>query len=231
MFSDGKVTPYDINYDQSNSDSQELTFGDLNGLSDDGVIDKVRSICDNNFEASKADKIADANDAIDVTQAEIDELTAGEEELRSQYSGTEDVESIIAEEIAPHKEELQQEVDFYESYISAVEAQEYAEPEAVSYSLAITTDDSGNNADDETISFTHSELLTADYEDYLDTYGSTTIDSVLVEDDEDVTFDVGTDAQTIYDTQFGGYDDLYTKVTDSVGYVLDTPDTEGVEVD
>lgn len=120
--------------------------------------------------------------------------------------------------------------DYYNKRIKSLENAEHKDPEAVSYKLAIATDDSGNEAVSETLSFPyevpnftacigHEVILDGADELYETTHPS-------------IDFASGNGEQTVCDTKFVGYSSLVTIAgDDNVTYTLDTPDTKGVEVD
>lgn len=121
-------------------------------------------------------------------------------------------------------------VEDYKKDIEMLENAEYQEPEPVAYELAIETDASGNTAVSETLSFTCDQ---PEYNSYWGTELERSNDELYQPDKESFDFTTGVDAQTVYDTEFVGYSTLVTigRDGDNTAYVLDTPDTEGIEVD
>lgn len=122
-------------------------------------------------------------------------------------------------------------VEEFQSRITELRSETYEAPEPVSYELQIKTDDSGNNTTSETLSFTISEKA---FNVQTDGSGSGQSDgsSGITTKEKKITFHTGTDAQTVYDTQFAGYDELVTIMDkNSPSYTPDTPDSESVQVD
>ncbi len=200
----GNVTRYETDSIAMNGGTsyEALTFGDLDGLSNDEIAELAAQKNRERFDATK--------------QSAIDETA----------------ESL---------EYYEQDAGFYQDSIANAtegqkinEAAEYEEPEAVPYSLAIETDGTGNNTQSETLSF-DSRTLNGGYFYSGSAIGSAP-DSVLdgsLYEEKEVSIELKvTGTQTVYDTLFGGYTGLYTVVDgwDSI-YELDTPDTEGIEVD
>ena len=190
----GNVTRYETDSIAMNGGTsyEALTFGDLDGLSNDEIAELAAQKNRERFDATK--------------QSAIDETA----------------ESL---------EYYEQDAGFYQDGIANAtegqkinEAAEYEEPEAVPYSLAIETDGTGNNTQSETLSFDSGSAIGSAPDSVLD--------GALYEEKE-VSIELKvTGTQTVYDTLFGGYTGLYTVVDgwDSI-YELDTPDTEGIEVD
>lgn len=131
---------------------------------------------------------------------------------------------------------------------AATKSATYQEPKAQPYTLHIETDGTGNNTQSETISFD-----APSYSFYKAQSGR----KGQVDDEEQTPADVLTwginvsyteagkairnerielfspvNKQTVYDMTFAGFSGLATIVNENhAGFVLDTPDTKGIEVD
>lgn len=241
----GNVTAYLCN---------SATFADVNGLSDDEIIELAKEQDKEVFDTRRQTAIDSNAKAIEVVQSIYDtlkedydngtyatalggtalsDLPAGEAEgvdvewLASTYSyALSDMESILS--------------DAKEGQ-AAAEAATYQEPQAQPYTLHIETDGTGNSTQSETISFDAPSYSFA---------------TVQVNDEEQDPYDVLTwgidgssspagdsitnesiqlspiENQTVYDMTFGGFGGLATIVNDDhAGFTFDAPDTEGIEVD
>lgn len=200
----GNVTRYETDYIGVNERTsyEELKFGDLDGLSNDEIIALAAQKDRDRFDALKQSSINETSESLDT---------------------------------------FKKDADFYQDNIANAdegqkvnEAAEYKEPEAVPFALAVETDGAGNNTASETLSF-ESESLNAKYFYAGAKIGSApdSVDGGELYKAEKVSIELEvTGTQTVYDTLFGGYSKLYTVVNtwDSI-YELDTPDTEGIEVD
>ncbi len=233
----------------------KLTYGDLNKLSQEDIIKRVKETHEANFEANKKAAIEKCNAEIDRLQPNIkaeeenvsylethkDEIiAAAEAEAPSinpiiDYSTGEkayDPQREYDEELESRQSALAEwksRLTFYQERLDTLNSLTYQEPKPVQYELAIKTDDSGNNATDEALSF-EAELL--DLESFLQ-FGSTdTTTAPYTSKEQKITFRIGGAVQTVYDTKFGGYDELFTIVKEDTNpYKLDSRDSKGVTVD
>ena len=148
-----------------------------------------------------------------------------EELLQSQIS---DIKVFLSRAQEEGKSEL---AEVYSEKLDKLESLEYEEPEPVEYELAVTTDDSGNETVSESITLPIEYLDS--YEYYGGRYGDTGSDDPFTQSTDTVEFAAGNGEQTVYDTTFVGYDMLVAIAGDgdATSYVLDSPDTKGVEVD
>lgn len=198
----GNVTVYDTYGLAMNGGTSYdgVTFGDLDGMSNDEIIDLAKQKDRERFDATK-------QSAIDETNEEI------ENPGRTDYGA-----NLAAG----------QQVN---------EAAEYQEPEAVPFTLRLETDNTGNNAASETLSFEHQSLNSSHFYSgsHIGSHPDRYADEALYET-EQVDIDLSAPAystnSTVYGTTFGGYSGLATVVNEGhAGFTWDTPDTEGIEVD
>lgn len=131
---------------------------------------------------------------------------------------------------------------------AATESATYQEPQAQPYTLRIETDGTGNNTQSETISFDApsysfykaqlGHMGESDYEEQTPadvlTWGinvSYTEAGKAIRNEKIELFSP-VNKQTVYDMTFAGFSGLATIVNENhAGFVLDTPDTKGIEVD
>lgn len=200
----GNVTVYDTKYVWMNGGTSyvDVTFGDLDGMSNDEIIDLAKKKDRERFDATK-------QSAIDETNEDIEEATS----LPPDYA---------ANEAAGQK---------------VNEAAEYQEPEAVPFTLRLETDDTGNTAASETLSFEHQSLNSSHFYSgsHIGSHPDRYADEALYETEQvdiDLSAPTYSTTQTVYGTTFGGYSGLATVVNEGhAGFTWDTPDTEGIEVD
>lgn len=200
----GNVTVYDTHGLAMNGGTSYdgITFGDLDGMSNNEIIDLAKQKARENFDAAK-------QSAIDETNEDIEEATS----LPPDYA---------ANEAAGQK---------------VNEAAEYQEPEAVPFTLRLETDDTGNTAASETLSFEHQSLNSSHFYSgsHIGSHPDRYADEALYKTEQvDIKLFSPTYSTTsiVYDTTFGGYSGLATVVNEGhAGFTWDTPDTEGIEVD
>lgn len=105
------------------------------------------------------------------------------------------------------------------------------------FTLRLETDDTGNSAASETLSFEHQSLNSSHFYSgsHIGSHPDRYADEALYETEQvdiDLSAPTYSTTQTVYGTTFGGYSGLATVVNEGhAGFVLDTPDTEGIEVD
>ena len=173
---------------------------DLDGMSNDEIIDLAKQKDRERFDATK-------QSAIDETNEEI------ENPVRTEYGA-----NVAAGQ-------------------KVNEAAEYQEPEAVPFTLRLETDDTGNIAASETLSFEHQSLNISHFYSgsHIGSHPDRYADEALYETEQvdiDLSAPIYSTTSIVYDTTFGGFQGLATIVNeDHAGFMLDTPDTEGIEVD
>lgn len=232
------------------------TFADLNGKSDDEIVEMAKEQDKKVFDTER-------QDALDSTASAIERIQRAYDTLKDEYdSGTYTSglgESAPSDLTDADLEELK---SLYDQTLTDLEAQlnaakdgqaatksaTYQEPKAQPYTLHIETDGTGNNTQSETISFD-----APSYSFYKAQSGR----KGQVDDEEQTPADVLTwginvsyteagkairnerielfspvNKQTVYDMTFAGFSGLATIVNENhAGFVLDTPDTKGIEVD
>ena len=105
------------------------------------------------------------------------------------------------------------------------------------FTLRLETDDTGNTAASETLSFEHQSLNSSHFYSgsHIGSHPDRYADEALYETEQvDIKLFSPTYSTTsiVYDTTFGGYSGLATVVNvGHAGFTWDTPDTEGIEVD
>ena len=224
----GNVTAYTCN---------GLTFGDLNGLSDDEIIDKAKEEDKASFEAKK-------QDAIDAMSELLETGNSNSERLQEEYANGEwrgedgTYETVMAN--------FNAQISEIEKAQTTTKNSEYQEPQPQSYSLKLSTDSSGNNADGEELTFSVSSPSFATFDgDVLDVsvvnlkyYASPefeleSADDVDMNASKNETLELQpTGNQTVYDTVFAGFSGLATVVDEGhAGFMWDAPNAEGIEVD
>lgn len=232
-----------------------LTFGDLNGLSDEEVIELAKQQDEAAFDAAKQSATESASEIIQKWQdaySTLDgERSAGTYDTVLQGDSPDnygaDELSFIASVYDTALSNLQGMISTAQEGQEANEATEYAEPQSKPYTLKVTTDGSGNSAASESLTFGYTFLnfyVPKDEFELDDDLGVRNLGEapyeiqgageVLLDSEETIELWSPTysTTQTVYDTTFGGYSGLATVVSEGhAGFTWDTPDTEGIEVD
>lgn len=248
-----RVLVFDGNGNVTAYQCDGATFADLNGKSDDEIVEMAKEQDKKVFDTER-------QDAIDSTATAIERIQSAYDTLKDEYdSGT--YASGLGES-APSDADLEEMKSLYDQTLTDLEAQlnaakdgqaatksaTYQEPKAQPYTLHIETDGSGNNTQSETISFD-----APSYSFYKAQSGR----KGQVDDEEQTPADVlvwginvsyteagkairnerielfsPVNKQNVYDMTFAGFSGLATIVNENhAGFVLDTPDTKGIEVD
>ncbi|MGF7012422.1 hypothetical protein M2145_001352 [Lachnospiraceae bacterium PF1-21] len=205
----GNVTPYKCD---------KLTFSDLKELSDDEIISLAKEQDKTRFESDIASltssidnektKLSEERDSL---ENDMNEAIALEPDMSSEYKELYDVDRY------------QEEFTFMDSLLSEISNLEYKEPESVPYLMHIETDNSGNGTKEETLEFEREYLSTSYSNNMTEIKKTSTAETQLFPD-------YGT--QTVYDMNFRGFGSIVTIVSENhAGFMLDTPDTKGIEVD
>lgn len=199
----GNVTVYDTRGIVLNGGTsyEVVRFGDLDGLSDDEIIDLAKEKDRERFDATK-------QSAIDETNEDIESFAGMPDYIKNAEEG--------------------QKVN---------ETAEYQEPKAVPFTLKLETDDTGNSAASETLSFEHQSLNSSHFYSgsHIGSHPDRYADEALYETEQvDIKLFSPTYSTTsiVYDTTFGGFQGLTTVVDDvTTSFTWDAIDTKGIEVD
>nr|DAH84288.1 MAG TPA: ABC-type Fe3+ transport system, periplasmic binding protein [Bacteriophage sp.] len=232
------------------------TFADLNGKSDDEIVEMAKKQDKKVFDTER-------QDALDSTAPAIEHIQSAYDALKDEYdSGT--YTSWLGESALSDltDADLEQTKSIYNQTLSELEAllnaakdgqaatksATYQEPKAQPYTLRIETDGTGNNTQSETISFDAPSY--SFYKAQLGHMGESDYEEQTPADvlnwginvsyteagkairNERIELFSPVNKQTVYDTTFAGFSGLATIVNENhAGFVLDTPDTKGIEVD
>lgn len=232
------------------------TFADLNGKSDDEIVEMAKEQDKEVFDAER-------KDALDSTAPAIEHIQSAYDALKDEYdSGTytswlggsalsdltdadlEQTKSIYNQTLS----ELEALLNAAKDGQAATKSATYQEPKAQPYTLRIETDGTGNNTQSETISFDAPSY--SFYKAQLGHMGESDYEEQTPADvlnwginvsyteagkairNERIELFSPVNKQTVYDTTFAGFSGLATIVNENhAGFVLDTPDTKGIEVD
>lgn len=232
------------------------TFADLNGKSDDEIVEMAKEQDKEVFDTER-------QDALDSTAPAIEHIQSAYDALKDEYdSGTytswlggsalsdltdadlEQTKSIYNQTLS----ELEALLNAAKDGQAATKSATYQEPKAQPYTLRIETDGTGNNTQSETISFDAPSY--SFYKAQLGHMGESDYEEQTPADvlnwginvsyteagkairNERIELFSPVNKQTVYDTTFAGFSGLATIVNENhAGFVLDTPDTKGIEVD
>lgn len=232
------------------------TFADLNGKSDDEIVEMAKEQDKKVFDTER-------QDALDSTAPAIEHIQSAYDALKDEYdSGTytswlggsapsdltdadlEQTKSIYNQTLS----ELEALLNAAKDGQAATKSATYQEPKAQPYTLRIETDGTGNNTQSETISFDAPSY--SFYKAQLGHIGESDYEEQTPADvlnwginvswaeagkairNERIELFSPVNKQTVYDTTFAGFSGLATIVNENhAGFVLDTPDTKGIEVD
>lgn len=232
------------------------TFADLNGKSDDEIVEMAKEQDKKVFDTER-------KDALDSTAPAIEHIQSAYDALKDEYdSGTytswlggsalsdltdadlEQTKSIYNQTLS----ELEALLNAAKDGQAATKSATYQEPKAQPYTLRIETDGTGNNTQSETISFDAPSY--SFYKAQLGHMGESDYEEQIPADvlnwginvsyteagkairNERIELFSPVNKQTVYDTTFAGFSGLATIVNENhAGFVLDTPDTKGIEVD
>lgn len=226
------------------------TFADLNGKSDDEIVEMAKEQDKEVFDTKR-------QDALDSTAPAIESIQSVYDTLKDEYdSGTytsglrgsslsdltdadlEQLKSIYSQVLT----DLEAQLNAAKDGQAATESATYQEPQAQPYTLHIETDSTGNNTQSETISLDapsysfYKAQLDDEEQNPADVLtwgiqGSSTEAGDAIRS-ESIELFSPVNKQTVYDMTFAGFSGLATIVNeDHAGFMLDTPDTEGIEVD
>lgn len=232
------------------------TFADLNGKSDDEIVEMAKEQDKKVFDTER-------KDALDSTAPAIEHIQSAYDALKDEYdSGTytswlggsalsdltdadlEQTKSIYNQTLS----ELEALLNAAKDGQAATKSATYQEPKAQPYTLHIETDGTGNNTQSEKISFDAPSY--SFYKAQLGHMGESDYEEQTPADvlmwginvswaeagkairNERIELFSPVNKQTVYDMTFAGFSGLATIVNENhAGFMLDTPDTKGIEVD
>ena len=232
------------------------TFADLNGKSDDEIVEMAKEQDKQAFDTER-------QDALDSTAPAIDSIQSAYDTLKDEYdSGTytsglggsalSDLTDADLEELKSLYDQtltdLEAQLNAAKDGQAATKSSTYQEPKAQPYTLRIETDGTGNNTQSETISFDApsysfykaqlGRMGQSDYEEQTPadvlTWGInvSSAEAGKAIRNERIELFSPVNKQTVYDMTFAGFSGLATIVNENhAGFVLDTPGTKGIEVD
>lgn len=232
------------------------TFADLNGKSDDEIVEMAKEQDKEVFDTKR-------QDALDSTAPAIERIQSVYDTLKDEYDSGTYTSGLRGSALSDLTDaDLEQLKSIYSQVLTDLEAQlnaakdgqaatksaTYQEPQAQPYTLHIETDSTGNNTQSETISFDapsysfykaqssykaqsgDEEQTPADVLTWVIKGNSTEAGKAIR--NESIELFSPVNKQTVYDMTFAGFSGLATIVNEGhAGFVLDTPDTKGIEVD
>lgn len=232
------------------------TFADLNGKSDDEIVEMAKEQDKKVFDTER-------KDALDSTAPAIEHIQSAYDALKDEYDNGTYTSWLGGSALSDLTDaDLEQTKSIYNQTLSELEAllnaakdgqaatksATYQEPKAQPYTLRIETDGTGNNTQSETISFDAPSY--SFYKAQLGHMGESDYEEQTPADvlnwginvsyteagkairNERIELFSPVNKQTVYDTTFAGFSGLATIVNENhAGFVLDTPDTKGIEVD
>lgn len=190
-----------------------ITYSDLEGLSNEEIIEL----------AKERDKF--------IFEEEIKyEISLGDTIIEDCRREVNDVDN------SPENKELYQDrLDANLELLSRMEELPYQEPKAYPFTLEIETDGTGNHTSKEILRYSYlwfdftrtgqhfGERLTMEEINQTNFYD---------EQESELSLYPGLENMTVYDMQFNGFSGLYLLVEEGLPiFVLDSPDAEGVKVD
>lgn len=226
------------------------TFADLNGKSDDEIVEMAKEQDKKVFDTER-------QDALDSTATAIERIQSAYDTLKDEYDSGTYTSGFGGSALSDHTDaDLEEMKSLYNQVLNDLEAQlnaakdgqaatksaTYQEPKAQPYTLHIETDGTGNNTQSETISFDAPSysFYKAQSDDEEQTPAVVLTWGVNVSyteagkaiRKERIELFSPVNKQTVYDMTFAGFSGLATTVNENhAGFVLDTPDTKGIEVD
>ena len=226
------------------------TFADLNGKSDDEIVEMAKEQDKKVFDTER-------QDALDSTAPAIERIQSAYDTLKDEYDSGTYTSGFGGSALSDHTDaDLEEMKSLYNQVLNDLEAQlnaakdgqaatksaTYQEPKAQPYTLHIETDGTGNNTQSETISFDAPSysFYKAQSDDEEQTPAVVLTWGVNVSyteagkaiRKERIELFSPVNKQTVYDMTFAGFSGLTTIVNENhAGFVLDTHDTKGIEVD
>lgn len=208
----GNVTRYNTNC----AWMENLKFGDLQDLSEDEILELAKEKDKESYEYEMQNIADDGDNVIEEIERSIEYSTNPE---------------FIAEK--------QESLNVNKLMRSKVDPSEYKEPQANPFTLKIETDGTGNRTANETIEYSYTEVYYCGEVDYTFNPELTMEDikergewTPYRETKSTITLYPSAGAMTVYDMQFISCGYLSQKIEgEHPGIILDTPNTDGIEVD
>lgn len=232
------------------------TFADLNGKSDDEIVEMAKEQDKKVFDTERQDALDSTAPAIEHIQSAYDALKdESDSGTYTSWLGGSALSDLTDADLEQTKSIYNQTLSELETLLNAAKdgqaatkSATYQEPKAQPYTLRIETDSTGNNTQSETISFDAPSY--SFYKAQLGHIGESDYEEQTPADvlnwginvsyaeagkairNERIELFSPVNKQTVYDTTFAGFSGLATIVNENhAGFVLDTPDTKGIEVD
>lgn len=232
------------------------TFADLNGKSDDEIVEMAKEQDKKAFDAERQDALDSTAPAIEHIQSAYDALKdESDSGTYTSWLGGSALSDLTDADLEQTKSIYNQTLSELEALLNAAKdgqaatkSATYQEPKAQPYTLHIETDGTGNNTQSETISFDApsysfykaqlGHMGESDYEEQTPAdvlnwgINVSYIEAGKAIRNERIELFSPVNKQTVYDATFAGFSGLATIVNENhAGFVLDTPDTKGIEVD
>lgn len=232
------------------------TFADSNGKSDDEIVEMAKEQDKKVFDTERKDALDSTAPAIEHIQSAYDALKDEYDSgTYTSWLGGSALSDLTDADLEQTKSIYNQTLSELEALLNAAKdgqaatkSATYQEPKAQPYTLRIETDGTGNNTQSETISFDAPSY--SFYKAQLGHMGESDYEEQTPADvlnwginvsyteagkairNERIELFSPVNKQTVYDTTFAGFSGLATIVNENhAGFVLDTPDTKGIEVD
>lgn len=232
------------------------TFADLNGKSGDEIVEMAKEQDKKVFDTERKDALDSTAPAIEHIQSAYDALKDEYDSgTYTSWLGGSALSDLTDADLEQTKSIYNQTLSELEALLNAAKdgqaatkSATYQEPKAQPYTLRIETDGTGNNTQSETISFDAPSY--SFYKAQLGHMGESDYEEQTPADvlnwginvsyteagkairNERIELFSPVNKQTVYDTTFAGFSGLATIVNENhAGFVLDTPDTKGIEVD
>lgn len=232
------------------------TFAGLNGKSDDEIVEMAKEQDKKVFDTERKDALDSTAPAIEHIQSAYDALKDEYDSgTYTSWLGGSALSDLTDADLEQTKSIYNQTLSELEALLNAAKdgqaatkSATYQEPKAQPYTLRIETDGTGNNTQSETISFDAPSY--SFYKAQLGHMGESDYEEQTPADvlnwginvsyaeagkairNERIELFSPVNKQTVYDTTFAGFSGLATIVNENhAGFVLDTPDTKGIEVD
>lgn len=223
----GSILVFDGKGNVTSYDCSELSFSDLKELSDDEIISLAEEQDKLSFESTISQIEENLNTGKTNTYETIDAITNEMNEAKAEQP---DKASEIEEFYNSEINDLQEVIGDADSFLESLSSIKYKEPEAAPYTIHIETDHTGNATQTEYITFNTNVFQSYGLRTGGGGYKQDDLTWSSQENKVKIFPDYGT--QMVYDMNFRGFATMVTLVSeDHAGFMMDTPDTKGIEVD